>query len=84
VFYGHGSIDVPHFEKKKNWQACKPGSVSSVNRRKTFIIYLVKTLLFCSCSLPLLTSLCEKETKRAAMLYRNSGKQSGYIWLCNP
>jgi hypothetical protein len=28
--------------------------------------------------------LCEKETKRAALLYRNSGKQSGYIWLCNP
>ncbi len=36
------------------------------------------------CSLPLLTTLCEKETKRAALLYRNSGKQSGYIWLCNP
>jgi len=25
-----------------------------------------------------------KEIKRAALLYRNSGKQSGCIWLCNP
>jgi len=27
---------------------------------------------------------CALETRRAALLYRDSGKQSGYTWLCNP
>jgi len=29
----------------KKWQACKPGSVFSTSWRKTFIIYLVPSLL---------------------------------------
>ena len=37
-----------HLRYSKKRQVCKPGSVSSAVKQRTFIIYLGKTLLLCS------------------------------------
>jgi len=73
--------------KEKKWQACKPGSVILTSSENACQHPLSFILPRHHCRSPAAYPSwlpCALETRRAALMYRDSGKQSGYTWLCNP